>query len=184
MENSDLIAENVYKIDYNRPRTSFFRQRELIGLSAPKFRRVTKIEVFFGLSSMSDEKNNPFRLRQRVLLLAGAAVVGYALAVLAYVSSSYEIGIRSILNAKVSGEPVGIKLGDPVPTSGDTITESRRQKDRELVGTAASPGRASQKDGGRRIGPRPVVARTRNGQTVRRGHLSGRKRSDRELDLY
>jgi transcriptional regulator with GAF, ATPase, and Fis domain len=72
---------------------------------------------------MSAEKVNPFTLRQGMLLALGAAIVGYALVVLAYVSASYEIGIRSILSPRVSGEPVGIMQNDPVPASGDTITK-------------------------------------------------------------
>ncbi len=68
-------------------------------------------------------KNRPLRVRQVILLAAGGGIVCYALVVLGYVSSSFEIGVRSILNAQVSGEPVGIKPGDPVPSSGDLIIE-------------------------------------------------------------
>ncbi len=73
---------------------------------------------------MSIEKiNAASSVRRAILLALGACIVCYAIVVLAYVSSSYDIGIRSILGTQVTGEVVGVKEGDPVPRSGDTITE-------------------------------------------------------------
>jgi transcriptional regulator with GAF, ATPase, and Fis domain len=73
---------------------------------------------------MPVEKINPFSVRQALLLGLGATVVCYAVVVLAYVSSSYDIGIRSILSTQVSGEVVGMKEGElTIPSSGDFITE-------------------------------------------------------------
>ena len=49
------------------------------------------------------------RIQQLVLLGFGITVVIYALIVLIYVSSSYEIGLRSILSPEVVGEPRNAK---------------------------------------------------------------------------
>src|ERR1051325_2041988 len=61
---------------------------------------------------------------QKLLLMAfGISVVVYAMAVLIYVSSSYEIGILSILTPEVLGEPKNAKpeADGPLPQAGDRI---------------------------------------------------------------
>jgi transcriptional regulator with GAF, ATPase, and Fis domain len=64
-------------------------------------------------------------LRQFVLLALGISVIFYALFVLIHVSSSYEIGIRSILTPHIMGKPLNAKEGKQahLPNSGDLIVK-------------------------------------------------------------
>ena len=61
--------------------------------------------------------------RQFLLLALGIGVVFYATYVLVHVSSSYEIGIRSVLTPNIIGKPLNVKDGetDKGPKSGDLI---------------------------------------------------------------
>src|SRR6516162_8666776 len=58
--------------------------------------------------------------RQFLLLALGIGVVLYATYVLVHVSTSYEIGIRSVLTPNIIGKPLNVKDGNG-PESGDLI---------------------------------------------------------------
>src|SRR5688572_2654831 len=63
------------------------------------------------------------RTQQMLLFAFGISVIIYAMIVLVYVSSSYEIGIYSILAREVVGEPRNVKPErGPLVQAGDRIT--------------------------------------------------------------
>ncbi|HZZ80243.1 MAG TPA: sigma 54-interacting transcriptional regulator [Gemmataceae bacterium] len=82
--------------------------------------------------------------RQYVLFAIGAGVLVYAIAVLADVSSSHDIGIRSIFTPRVIGVPVGVRQGYPTPASGDLITVAGPKTVRVWSDLLQAPDDASQ----------------------------------------
>jgi transcriptional regulator with GAF, ATPase, and Fis domain len=67
---------------------------------------------------------NKFLFNRFALLSLGACAVVYSTCVLIYVSSTYEVGIGSILTPNIIGRPLSAKGGenDQIPASGDLIT--------------------------------------------------------------
>src|SRR5438094_3187152 len=65
----------------------------------------------------------PSRITQITLFCIGGLVVIYAIVVLIYVSLSYQLGLRSVLNPNIIGEPHWVKAEDPEhpPQSNDTV---------------------------------------------------------------
>ncbi len=82
-------------------------------------------------------------IRQILLFAIGSGVVVYAICVLVHASSSYELGIRSILTPQVIGEPHAIE-GDRLgvmPRSGDLIVTVGDEEIRTWADLLEAPGK-------------------------------------------
>src|ERR1700689_267011 len=62
--------------------------------------------------SMYFNKLSRIQIQQLLILLLGVIAFGYATFVFIHVSSSYDLGIHSILNANIVGRPLNVKPED------------------------------------------------------------------------
>src|SRR5262249_31531302 len=84
------------------------------------------------LQFMSFDWLNKHFLGKFLLLTLGAGVVVYALTVLVYVSSSSDLGIRSMLTPAIIGMPAHAEAVDTKPITGDLVVV---QAGDERIGT-------------------------------------------------